>query len=257
MKSVWIPDRANVTEIRGRLMTEFGYTYDAANDVIKYTAQNTTSPASEWKTPDAEGFITLRYHGLSRFTLEDHTEKSGKPLPIRKRMEYNREDKGLPARKQVTPPSRRDTHMPPARGRRAATQPAPAPEPEPEQNGQVDFQKYLDKDLSPTMSDYVEWFEDNVASLDDVPVDKILALGSSLYPHFQKSDFNIERRESRKAERAPAPEPEPAKPAARAGRRGRPPAAAPEPEPEPAAPAPAARRGRGRQAKAATAEAPY
>jgi hypothetical protein len=146
--------------------------------------------------------------------------------------------------------------MPPARGRRAATQPAPAPEPEPENNGQVDFQKYLDKDLSPTMSDYVDWFEENVASLDDVPVDKILALGSSLYPHFQKSEFNVSRREARKAERAPEPEPEPAKPAARSGRRGRP-AAQPEPEPEPEpTPAPA-RRGRGRQPKAAAAEAPY
>jgi hypothetical protein len=255
---MFIPDRANVTEIRGRLMDEFGYTYDAANDVIRYTAQNTTSPASEWKTPNAEGFITLRYHGLSRFTLEDHREFPGKGLAIRKRMEYNREDKGLPARKHVTATSRRDTHMPPARGRRAATQPAPAPEPEPENNGQVDFQKYLDKDLSPTMSDYVDWFEENVASLDDVPVDKILALGSSLYPHFQKSDFNIERREARKTSRQPEPEPEPApaKPAARAGRRGRP-AAQPEPEPEPEpTPAPA-RRGRGRQPKAAAAEAPY
>jgi hypothetical protein len=140
--------------------------------------------------------------------------------------------------------------MPPARGRRS-TAAAAAPPAEPESNGEVDFQKYLDKDLSPTMSDYVEWFEDNVASLEDVPIDKLLALGSALYPHFQKSDFNIDRREARKAARAPEPETEPAaKPA-----RGRPRrAAAPEPEPEPA-PAPA-RKGRGR-AKAAAAEAPY
>ena len=236
-------------------MDKFGYTYESANDVIRYTAQNKTSPNSEWKTPNADGFITLRYHGLSRFTLEDHTEKSRKPLANRGRMAYNRGSKGIPARAPAPPSTRRDTNMPPAKGRRSTAAAKPAPEPEPEANGQVDFQKYLDKDLSPTMSDYVEWFEDNVAALEDVPVDKLLVLGSSLYPHFQKSDFNIERREARRAERAPAPEPEPAKPAARGGRSRR--AAAPEPEPEPEpAPAPA-RRGRGRTAAKAGAEAPY
>jgi hypothetical protein len=101
------------------------------------------------------------------------------------------------------------------------------------------------------MTDYVTWFEDNVASLDDIPVDKILTLGSSLYGHFQKSEFNVSRREARRAAREPDPEPEPVKPAGR-GRPRR--TAAPEPEPEPA-PAPA-RRGRGRS-KPSTAEAPY
>jgi hypothetical protein len=236
-------------------MDEFGFDYDDANYVIATTAQNTTSPNSEWKTPHAEGFITLRYHGLSRFTLEDHTEKPDKPLPIKGRLEYNRSGKGLPDGKKASTSHRRDTHMPPARGRRAATAPAPAPEPEPEANGQVDFQKYLDKDLSPTMQDYVEWFEQEVASLDDVPVDKILVLGSSLYPHFQKSDFNIERREARKSARQPAPEPESAKPAAKGRSRRAAPEPEPEPEPDPA-PAPA-KRGRGRPARSAAAEAPY
>jgi hypothetical protein len=119
----------------------------------------------------------------------------------------------------------------------------------------VDFQRYLDKDLSPTMADFVTWFEDNVASLDDVPVDKILTLGAGLYGHFQRSEFNVERREARRAARTPAPdpEPEPAKPSGR-GRPRRTAAPEPEPEPEPA-PAPA-RRGRGRS-KPSTAEAPY
>jgi hypothetical protein len=234
-------------------MVKFGYSYEAANDVIYHTVHNETGNASEWKTPHAEGFITLRYHGLSRFTLEDHTEKPDKPLAIRSLPGYNRGSKGLPARGTGITSTRRDAPMPPARGRRAAT--APPPPAEPENNGEVDFQKYLDKDLSPTMADYVEWFEDNVAALEEVPVDKLLALGSSLYPHFQKSDFNIERREARKTSRQPEPEPEPAKPA-RAGRGRR--AAAPEPEPEPEpAPAPAAKRGRGRPARAAAAEAPY
>jgi hypothetical protein len=242
-----IPRRANVTEIRAELTSKYGYTMDNANDVLYYTVHNTTGPNSEWKTPNAEGFITVRYHGLSRFTLEDNREKPRKGVAIQRRMEYTRGSKGLPARKQDTP--QRNTRMPPAKGRRAAATIQP-PTPDPEENGQVDFQRYLDKDLSPTMADYVEWFEDNVAALEDVPVDKLLALGSSLYPHFQKSDFNVERREARRAERAPAPEPEPAKPAARGRRR----AAAPAAEPEPA-PAPARRRGR--PAKGGNPEAAY
>jgi hypothetical protein len=246
-----IPRRANVTEIRAELIDKYGYTYDDANDVIKYTAEhkNTYGHDSEWKVPGAEGYITVRYHGLSRFTLEDHREFPKKGLAIQRRVEYTRTSKGLPDGKHTT---RRNSHMPPAKGRRAAAAAAP-PAPDPEENGAVDYQKYLDKDLSPTMSDYVEWFEDNVANLDDVPVDKLLVLGSSLYPHFQKSDFNIERREARRVERAPAPEPEPepAKPAR--GGRSRRAAAAPEPEPEPAP----TRRGRGRAKAAAGAEAPY
>jgi len=151
--------------------------------------------------------------------------------------------------------------MPPAaRGRRSATRPAIEPEPEvASQNGEVDFQRYIDKDFSPTMTDFITWFEDNVGSLDELPVDKILILGIQTYGHFQKSDFNISQREARRNARAasrpePEPEPEPAKPAGRGRPRGRA-AAAPEPEPEPA-PAPA-RRGRGRAAARAGAEAPY
>jgi len=249
-----IPRRANVSEIRQELMDKYGYTHDAANDVLRYTvrAKAERNHDSEWKTPHSEGFITVRYHGLSRFTVEDHREFPRKRVAQQREMEYNRRSKGLPDRNRQ---DRRGTHMPPARGRRSTAKVEP-PEVEASQNGEVDYQKYLDKDLSPTMSDYVEWFEDNVAALEDVPVDKLLALGSSLYPHFQKSEFNISRREERRGARAPEPEPEPepAKPAGRAGRgRGR--AAAPEPEPEPA-PAPA-RRGRGRSAAKAGAEAPY
>jgi hypothetical protein len=97
------------------------------------------------------------------------------------------------------------------RGSRART----APEPEvAEQNGDAeDFGKYLDKPLTATMEDYVTWFEDNVAKLEDVPVDKLLTLGSTLYPKFQKSAFNQERREERAAAREPEPEPAQTKPA--------------------------------------------
>jgi hypothetical protein len=252
-----IPRRANVTLIRQELMDEYGFTYDAANDVLFYTADHWRTnghKASEWKTPDSDGYITVRYHELSRFTIEDYREFPVKPLDGRRRIGYNRGSKGLPDRNHRQD-DRKGTHMPPTtRGRRSTTRPAPAPEPEPEQNGEVDFQRYIDKDLSPTMQDFVTWFEDNVASLDDLPVDKILTVGINTYAHFQKSDFNVQRREERRAARQaaqPEPEPEPAKPSGR-GRPRR--AAAPEPEPEPE-PAPA-RRGRGRS-KPSTAEAPY
>lgn len=254
-----VPRRANVTLIRKELMDEYGFDYDSANDVLYYTAEHWRTNghrASEWKVPDSEGFVTVRYHELSRFTLEDHRENSsGKSLPIRPDRGYNRGSKGLPDRKRQD--ERKGTHMPPAaRGRRSATRPAPAPEPEPEQNGDFDYQRYLDKDLTPTMQDYVTWYEDNVAALEDVPVDKLVASAVYLYGHFQKSDFNISQREARRnarVPREPEPEPEPAKPAGRGRPRGR--AAAPEPEPEPA-PAPA-RRGRARGGSRAGAEAPY
>jgi len=40
------------------------------------------------------------------------------------------------------------------------------------------------------MNDYATWFEDNVAKLDDLEADRILALGTTLGSHFHKSDFN-------------------------------------------------------------------
>jgi len=242
-----------VRTIAAELMSEYGFSEDDAYFILNYTAADKKRPSKEWKLRN--GFITIRYHGRARFTLEDHRETARKiperRVAIHPRMAYTPEGKGNPA----ATPVRRDTHMPPARGRRSAPAPAPAPAPEPEENGQVDYQKYLDKELSPTMTDYVTWFEDNVAQLEDVPVDKLLVLGSSLYPHFQKSDFNITRREARRVERQPEPpepEPEPAKPT-RGRPRGRA-TAAPAPAPTPAPPA---RRGRSRAPAKAGVEAPY
>jgi hypothetical protein len=243
-----------VLKVMHELVFKYGYEPNMAKFMLRYTADDTVKPSKEWKTPSTDGFITLRYIDARHFGLEDHTEiqprKPRKGVAIHPRRGYTRESK------VNLPPARRDSPMPAARGRRAA-QTAP-PEPDPEENGAVDFQRYLDKDLSPTMTDYVTWFEENVAALEDVPVDKLLALGSSLYPHFQKSDFNISQREARKSARAPEPEPEPEPEPVRRGR-GRPPkAAAAAPTPAPA-PAPARRgRPRGSGAKAtAGAEAPY
>jgi hypothetical protein len=118
--------------------------------------------------------------------IKDYTHGNTDPKP------------GRPGRAKST--SRRNK-MP--RGR---TRTAPEPEVA-EANGDAeDFGRYLEKPLTATMADYVEWFEANVARLEDVPVDKLLALGSTLYPKFQKSDFNIQRREERAAAREPEPE---------------------------------------------------
>jgi hypothetical protein len=125
---------------------------------------------------------------------------------------------------------------------------------------EVDYQFYIDKDLTATMRDYVEWFEKNVSKLNKLDEDKILTLGVSLYSHFQKSDFNVDRREARRAEREAAaeapPEPEPAAPARGRGRRA--PAAT---APANAAPARSGRPARGRRpaaaAAAGTPDAPF
>lgn len=141
--------------------------------------------------------------------------------------------------------------MPPKRTRQAA------PEPEVvEQNGSAskldNVQKYLDRDNTPTLADYAEWFEANVVDPTTISADRLIGLAVTFYGEFQASDFNRDRKAERKAEReaaAPAEEPEPAKPAGR-GRAAAKPAAA-----KPAAAKPAAGRPRGRAAKPATSGA--
>jgi len=131
-----------------------------------------------------------------------------------------------------------------ARGRRTA------PEPEPASDGEPDFEIYLTKDLSATMTDYGTWFEDNVADLDKVDPARLLALGSTLYPYFQKSDFNVQRRQERRDARAAdsTPEPTPEPTPARRGRGSKNTAKA-------GTPAPAGRRGRGGRQTAGSAAA--
>lgn len=142
--------------------------------------------------------------------------------------------------------------MPPKRTRQAA------PEPETvEQNGSTskldNVQKYLDRDNTPTLADYAEWFTENVVDPTQVDADRLMGLAVTFYGEFQASDFNRERKAERKAERAAAapaeeePEPEPAKPAAR-GRGARTAA-------KPAAGKPAAAKPRGRGRAAATSGA--
>jgi hypothetical protein len=226
---IGVPDIANVVEVRECLMDQYGITSRQADEIIRFTVQDTVNKSKEWKVEN--GFITLRYHGLSRFSLEDNTDV--KKVVNRRSLGYSS------TRTHKTPSARKGMDMPPRRG-------TPAPPPEPEANGEVDYSTYLTKDLSATMADYATWFDENVAdvaALGKSDPDRLLALGSSLYPQFQKSDFNIARRAERRAARSAEtpPEPEPAAPARRGGR-GRtaaPPAAAP------------ARGGRGRRGAAA------
>jgi hypothetical protein len=224
---IGVPDIANVVEIMACLMERYEMTRRQADEVIRFTVQDTVNKSKEWKVRD--GFITLRYHGLSRFSLEDNT--GVKKVVNRRKLGYSS------SRTHNEPARKGKTVMAPAKGRRAA---APAPEPEPV-NGEVDFSTYLSKDLSATMADYAQWFDDNVtdvAALGKADPDRLLALGSSLYPHFQRSQFNIDRRAERRAARTAEAEPEPAAPARGRGR-GR--AAAPA---TPPAAAPRGRRGR-------------
>jgi hypothetical protein len=143
--------------------------------------------------------------------------------------------------------------MPP-RGKRAA-QTAPAVE-EVEET-EVDenpFDHHLTKDLSATMSDYADWFHENVTDIDDLgktdPA-RLLALGSTLYPHFQRSPLNQERRAARKAERQSAEPAEEAEAAPAPARRGRGAATAPAATKAPAT----AKAGRGRGKPATKVEA--
>lgn len=113
------------------------------------------------------------------------------------------------------------------------------------------LQKYLEKDLTPTMQDYVQWFVENVADPEDLVSDRLIALAVNFYSEFQGSDFNIERREARRAARngdVEAEEAESEQPTK--GRRGTRGAA------KPAAAVPAAGRGRGKPAgKASSSKA--
>lgn len=132
------------------------------------------------------------------------------------------------------------------------------PEPEAAANGSRskldNLQRYLEKDPTPVLSDYIEWFGYNVADPDKLSSDKLIELAVTFYGEFQGSDFNKDRRAARRAEReaaAPAEEePEPAKPAARG--RGARTAAKPA-----AATATPAKRGRKPAAKPASAAAVY
>jgi hypothetical protein len=160
--------------------------------------------------PCPGGYVHVFYQGPGNgghlFSVVEHIGDSPRrKVATGEIKDYTQGKTEMPGQSGRATTNRRENKMP--RGR---TRTAPEPEVAAANGEAEDFGKYLDKPLTATMEDYVTWFEDNVAKLEEVPVDKLLALGSTLYPKFQKSDFNISQREARAAEREP--EPEPAKP---------------------------------------------
>lgn len=201
--------------------------------------------------PSGPGHIYITSLGNGRYSVARNSGKisGNRPgiLAQPGRMDYNRVRRAKPVNSPN--PYGKAIIMPP-RGRRAAAAAPVEPEPEPAEETAGQFDHHLTKDLSPTMQDYGDWFHQNVADIDELgktDPGRLLALGSTLYPHFQKSDLNQERRAARKSGRAAAADPESEPEPAPAPARGRRTVAA-----APAATAPAKPR-RGRAAAASTA----
>lgn len=248
-------------EAWGWLQDKYGFEEDRAGRILEIAWR--VGPNSE---PVEGGLITVTYFGRpggswaqSYFEIVENigknssSRRSGK-VAAKPPMDYSITNRNTPVAR-TTSPMRKERVMPP-RGRKAAAAPV-----EPEEQAAVEeaglYDHHLTKDLSPTMSDYGDWFHENVADIDELGKSdpgRLLALGSTLYPHFQKSDLNQNNREARRAARAAsAPvveedveEEAPAKPAAR----GRAPKAT-APAGNGATPKPAAPRGRAKAPAAA------
>jgi hypothetical protein len=170
--------------------------------------------------PCPGGFVEVKYYGRGQpptrhhlYTIIEHImspeerarfaeqrgNKQRKRVAAGKTPRYTQSKDETPSRDtgKAEPKQPKGKTMPPKRTTRKAD-----PEPEAPANGEVDLQKYVTKDFSATMADYVTWMDDNVPGWDKMEVDRILVLGVQLYSHFQKSDFNIQRRAERKADRA-------------------------------------------------------
>jgi hypothetical protein len=156
--------------------------------------------------PCPGGYVHIWYHGKDDtenhvYSVVEHIGKNqGEGVAKSPEKDYTQGKTETPSRKtgKAEPDRRKGTKtMPPKRTARKAD-----PEPEASANGEVDLQKYVTKDFSPTMADYVTWMDEVMPGWDKLEVDRILVLGVQLYSHFQKSDFNIDQREARRAERA-------------------------------------------------------
>jgi len=212
------------------LQERFGFTEARARRILNIAWEHGLN-AEAFDTPDrGRGLLRIYMREEMRdrgqnalFTFEVHSGKSTSERVVKRtETEYTQDvpSKFSSGKARITK-RKAGMAMPP---KRRTTTKAAEPEAEvPEENGEVDFQKYLDKNPSPTMLDYVEWMEANVGNLDEIPSDRLIMLGIQLYSHFQKSDFNVERREARRAEREAASEPEepeePEKPARGRGAR--------------------------------------
>jgi hypothetical protein len=226
-------------------------------------------------TYDAEpvpgGILHIRYRGnvsgrrgsrLYEFEWDVMTpeeqarfNRQRKGLPPGKDKVYTQEE-AMPGRdsgKAKTIRQKGRQEMPP----RKNTKPAPAPAPAAQDNGDLAtaVEKALNKEtFSATMSDYLDWFTDNVADPASLAedLDRLMVMTLQFYGPFQRSDFNKTQREARAAERGT---PEPEEPAKPARGRGRTTATAPAGKPATAGKAPA-RRSR-KPATAASGSTPY
>jgi hypothetical protein len=69
-----------------------------------------------------------------------------------------------------------------------------------------DYTPYATKAITPTMSDFHEWLNDEVGDLSEMDTERIVALAGTLRMEFQRSQFCKDRRAERQAQRAkPAP----------------------------------------------------
>jgi hypothetical protein len=249
-----------------QLMADYDFTEERAKRVLDIANQ-----FGRKAEPCPGGFVHVVYDGWSeewpyteRFRIYDHTGKGERETSPKNRPEKVAPGRAVDYTPLITTILNRKRNAMPPKGRRAAAAPVePEEQEEAEQEGQ--FDRHLTKDLSATMQDYAEWFDNEVtdiAALGKTDPDRLLALGSTLYPHFQKSDLNQTRREARRSERAAEEPEEEEAPPAKSAARGRAAKGASAPAP---APAPAPARGRaaaaparpaGRRGAAATA-APY
>jgi hypothetical protein len=150
--------------------------------------------------PCPGGYVHIWYHGIDDtdqhvFSVIEHIgRKAGKALAQSARKQYTERNSSKLTLGETMPPRRR-----PAQTKQ--------PEPEVEETGngstsKLDrLDKYLTGNITPTLTDYVEWFGANVTDPDKLDSERLIALAVTFYGEFQASDFNKDRKAERKAAR--------------------------------------------------------
>jgi hypothetical protein len=173
--------------------------------------------------PCPGGYVHIWYHGKDDtdqhvFSVVEHI---GKALAQSAQRQYSERNRSKLTQGETMPPRKRP-----------AAKPAPEPVVEETGNGATSkldrLDKYLTGNITPTLTDYVEWFGANVADPDKLDSERLIALAVTFYGEFQASDFNKDRKAERKEARetraasngdAEADEPAEAAPARRRGAR--------------------------------------
>jgi hypothetical protein len=250
-------------EARRELKQHWGLAPDIASNVLRIAREFRVTAE-----PVDGGYVTVTLVNNNSFTIE-----RGKKEGAESRQSVARRT-AAPYTRAATKPrpavSRSARTTTPAQGRtKAMATKAAEPEVEETEDAAPDYTGYATKQPTATMTDFADWLLEEGAVAEDAVKNEALEhafregvrLGGTLRMEFQRSDFNVTRREERKAAReaAAAAEPEeeeaPAKAPARGGR-GK--ATAAKPATTAAKPAAAKAPARGRRGKAAaTAAAPY